>query len=225
MNQRFSIQHSDFCVDLHTHTRFSPDSATEPAALIARARQIGLDRVAITDHNTIAGALVARSLAPDLIIVGQEIDTQEGGELIAYFVQEAIPAGRPLAEVLRRLREQGAVIGISHPVDRFRDSAMGERLTLQIIEQVDALEVFNARCLAAADNARAAALAAQYGKLITAGSDAHTVGELGAAYLRLPPFADGAASFRASLAHARPEGRLSGPWPHFASTMTKWLKR
>jgi predicted metal-dependent phosphoesterase TrpH len=211
-------------VDLHTHTRFSPDSTTDPAALIARARELGLNRVAITDHNTIEGALVAQGLAPDLIIVGQEIDTAAGGELIAYFLQESVPPGLSLEETIRRLRAQDAVISVSHPLDRFRDSALGERLTLEIIDQVDALEVFNARCLLARDNVRAAALAARYGKAITAGSDAHTLRELGVGYLRLPPFACNPNAFRASLAQAQTGGRLSGIWLHFASTLVRLAK-
>ena len=106
----------------------------------------------MTDHNAIEGALEAHRLAPDLVIVGQEIETETGGELIAYYVQEVVPPDLPLQEAIRRLREQGAVISISHPVDTLRNSALGEKLTLEFIEQVDALEVFNARCLRGADN-------------------------------------------------------------------------
>jgi predicted metal-dependent phosphoesterase TrpH len=212
-------------VDLHTHTCFSSDSTTAPADLIARGRAVGLDRVAVTDHDTIEGALVARRLAPDFIIVGEEIRTATGGELIAYFVRERVPPGLSLAETIGRLREQGAVISVSHPVDRLRDSPLGERLTLQIIAQVDALEVFNARCLLAADNHRAAGLAARYGKAITAGSDAHTLAEVGRGYLSLPPFEHTPEAFLASLRQATAGGRLSGIWPHFASTWAKLRKR
>lgn len=212
-------------VDLHTHTSASYDSKTDPAALIARAREVGLDRVAITDHNTLDGALIARGLAPDLVIVGEEIETETGGELIAYFVREAVPGGLSLAETIRRLRAQGAVISVSHPLDRLRTTALGERLTRENIAQVDALEVFNARCLRSGDNQRAARLAAEHGKLVTAGSDAHTLGELGRGYLLMPPFADDPDSFRASLLHAQVGGRLSGIWPHFASTFAKFRGR
>ena len=211
-------------VDLHTHTLFSPDSATEPADLIARACAVGLDRVAVTDHNTTEGAEVACRLAPDLVIVGEEIETAEGGELIAYFVREAVPAHLPVAETLRRLRQQGAVISISHPVDRWRGSAMGEELTRRIAGQVDALEVFNSRCLSGLDNTRARTLAAEYDRAVTAGSDAHTIGEIGAAYLELPPFENSPESFCQAW-HRRAAGRLSGPWPHFASTYARWQKR
>ena len=211
-------------IDLHMHTWASPDSKTDPKALIERVREIGLNRIAVTDHNTIDGALEAHCLAPDLVIVGEEIETETGGELIAYFVQEAVPPHLPVQETIRRLREQGAVISISHPLDSLRGSALGEKVTLEIIEQVDALEVFNARCLRAADNTRAAELAKRYGKAVTAGSDAHTLGELGRGYLTLPPFKGTPQAFLASLTRATPGGRLSGVWPHFRSTFAKLTK-
>jgi predicted metal-dependent phosphoesterase TrpH len=220
-----AVQRSEFRVDLHTHTCFSFDSAIEPAALIARGRQVGLDRVAVTDHDTIEGALAAQRLAPDFVIVGEEIRTATGGELIAYFVREQVPPGLSVGETIRRLREQSAVISVSHPLDRLRDSALGRWLTLQIIEQVDALEVFNARCLFAAYNRRAADLAAAYGKATTAGSDAHTLAEVGHGYVVLSPFENTPEDFLAHLKQAKTGGRLSGILPHFASTFAKLRRR
>ncbi len=212
-------------VDLHTHTCFSPDSQTAPADLIARARAVGLDRLAVTDHNTIAGALVAQRLAPDFVIVGEEIETIAGGELIAYYVQETVPRGLSLDETIRRLCDQGAVISISHPCDHLRHSALGEVRTLEVITRVDALEVFNARCLLAADNDRAAELARLHRKAITAGSDAHTLAEVGRGFLTLPLFENTPDAFLASLRQATAGGRLSGPWAHIASTFARLRKR
>ena len=168
--------------------------------LVARARRAGLQRIAITDHDTIRGAVIARDLAPDLVIVGEEIRTASGGEILALYVQEEVPTGLPVQEVIRRLRAQGAVISVSHPLDRFRKrSALGWAGTQEIIGLVDALEGFNARCLSAADNQRAAELAAQHGLALTGGSDAHTPGEVGSGYVMLPPFADTPADFVTSL--------------------------
>jgi predicted metal-dependent phosphoesterase TrpH len=212
-------------IDMHTHTNYSADSLTRPEALVAGARRVGLDRVAVTDHNSIEGALIAYRMAPELVIVGEEIKTAEGGELIAYYVRELVPKNLPLAEVLSRLRAQGAVISVSHPFDRWRHSALGERLTREIVDRIDALEVFNARCLSAADNERAAALAAEQGCGATAGSDGHTVHELGMGYVLVPPFADNPDGLRSSLVQARAGGRLTGLGPHFASTYAKWRKR
>jgi hypothetical protein len=211
-------------VDLHAHTIFSKDCLTRPGALITRARAVGLDKIAVTEHNNLAGALAAKALAPDLIIVGEEIKTTHG-EIIAYFLQEEVPHDLSPGETIARLRDQGAVISIPHPLDSLRGSAMGRNNVLQIIDQVDALEVLNARCVAPADNRAAAQLAQEHHKRVTAGSDAHTLFEVGRCYLEMPAFADNAASFLAALDQARPAGKISPFWPHLASTYAKWRKR
>lgn len=211
-------------VDLHSHTIYSKDCLTKTAQFVEHARQIGLNKVAVTEHNRLDGALMAKSLAPDLIIVGEEIMTTHG-EIIAYYVQEEVPRGLSPAETIHRLREQGAVISIPHPLDSLRSSAMLMKTVLTIIADVDALEVLNARCVRPGDNKAAAALAAQHGKLVTAGSDAHTLAEMGQCYLEMPPFEDNAESFLAALVDAKPMGTESAIWPHFASTYARWRKR
>lgn len=224
MARRVDPVRGSWRVDLHTHTWASPDSRTDPAVLVARAREIGLNRIAVTDHNTIEGALAAQALAPDLVIVGEEIATDTGGELIAYFVRERVPAGLSLAETIARLRCQGAVISVSHPCDTLRGSALGESRTLSIINQVDALEVFNARCLGDKANRRAAELAVLHRKAGTAGSDAHTLAEVGAAYVTLPPFKATPDAFLRSLQQSAAVGHLTGLWPHLASNYAKLTK-
>lgn len=211
-------------IDLHSHTIYSKDCLTQTTLLIERARQIGLNKVAVTEHNRIDGALAAKAMAPDLIIVGEEIKTTHG-EIIAYYLQEEVPRGLSPKETVRRLREQGAVISIPHPLDSIRTSAMRRDTVLTIIDDVDALEVLNSRCVRQADNQAAAQLAAEYGKLTTAGSDAHIARELGQCYLEIPPFEDNADSFRTALAEATPRGTIGPFWPHFASTYAKWRKR
>jgi predicted metal-dependent phosphoesterase TrpH len=211
-------------MDMHVHTRCSPDSLNDPVELVARARQLGLSKIAITEHNRIDGALIAQQLAPDLVIVGEEIMTSTGGELIAYYVAELIPSGLSPAETIDRLKAQNAVISVSHPLDRLRGSAMGMAHTLEIMGDIDALEVFNSRCLFGEDNRKAAELARAHGLGCTAGSDAHTISELGAGFVTLPEFWD-AETLRASLRQARPNGRLTGIWPHVMSTRAKWEKK
>jgi predicted metal-dependent phosphoesterase TrpH len=211
-------------VDLHVHTRYSKDCFTDLPALIATARRRGLSKVAVTDHNTIAGALAAFELAPDLIIVGQEIDTTKG-ELIAFFLREPVPKGLQPQEAIARLRGQGAVIGVSHPFESIRASAFGRGELQQIIDSVDALEAFNSRCLRQRDNDKAREWAKRYGKLATAGSDAHTLWELGRGYVRLPAF-EGPEEFRRSLALGEVGGKPSGLLVHVPSTLAKlphWL--
>ncbi|MCY3905206.1 MAG: PHP domain-containing protein [Caldilineaceae bacterium] len=211
-------------VDLHSHTIFSKDCLTRPETAIARARSIGLDKLAITEHDNLAGAFRAKELAPDLIIVGEEIKTTRG-ELIAYFVKEKVPPGLSPQETIRRLRAQGAVIAIPHPLDSLRNSAMGMDNVLEVIDLVDAIEVRNARCVRAADNQAALALAQEHNLLTTAGSDAHIPFELGHCYVEMPPFEDDPESFIDALHQARPAGKESPFWPHIMSTWAKWRKR
>jgi hypothetical protein len=211
-------------VDLHAHTIYSKDCLTPVAQLIARARQVGLDKIAVTDHDELRGALVAKQMAPDLIIVGEEIKTMHG-EIIAYFVKERVPKGLSPQETVRRLREQGAVISVPHPLDTLRRSAMGRKHVLEIIHEVDALEVLNARCVRGADNHAAHEMAHAHSKLLTAGSDAHTLSEVGRCFLTMPPFEDDAESFRDALEVAQPHGETGPFWPHLASSYAKWRKR
>ncbi|MEJ2320059.1 MAG: PHP domain-containing protein [Gemmatimonadales bacterium] len=102
-------------VDLHTHTRRSPDASLRPVELVLRARDAGLDRIAVTDHGEIDGALEARELAPDLVIVGEEIRCRGRTELIGLFLSERIPMGLPIEEVVERIRDQDGVVYAPHP--------------------------------------------------------------------------------------------------------------
>lgn len=211
-------------VELHSHSRYSPDSLTSHEAIVAACREQGIDRIAITEHNNIQGALAVQRLAPELVIVGEEIKSAEG-DIIGWFVNEEIPKGLSLEETIARLKDQGAVIAIPHPLDSLRGgSALGLEATLRIIDQVDAIEVLNARCMRASDNEQARQIAQEYGKLMTAGSDAHTAGEIGTATMLMPPFHD-ADSFRESLAQGTIEGDRSSQIVRLYSTYAKLHKR
>jgi predicted metal-dependent phosphoesterase TrpH len=210
-------------VDFHVHTCYSGDSFTSLEEVIEACRKQGLDKVAITDHNTIAGALALSKMAPDLVIVGEEIKT-DVGEIIAYFLKEEVPKGLPVREAIARVRQQGGVVGVPHPLDRLRREAMGLTHLLTVIEQVDLLEAFNARTTFPSDNRRALDLAHEWGLLATAGSDAHIAWEIGHAYVEMPAFNDKEECLR-SLAQGQIIGRLTTPLIHFASTWAKFIKR
>ena len=201
-------------VDFHCHTDFSPDGLISPKSLVERLERVGLDRVAITDHDTIRGALAVKALAPERVIVGEEIQTQKG-ELLAFYVQEEIPGGLPVEEAIRLLRQQGAFISVSHPFDPYR-SGWREADVLDLAAQVDAIEVYNARCLRASYNRQAEAFARRHQILGMAGSDAHTLAEVGGVVMHLPHFED-AEGLRQALRQARIESRLSPFWVHFSS--------
>jgi predicted metal-dependent phosphoesterase TrpH len=211
-------------VELHCHTRASFDSLSRPEDIVRICREKGIDRIAITDHNTMSGIAAVQALAPDLVIPGEEIKTEEG-EVIGWFMTDEIPRGLPLQETIVRLKAQGAVIGVPHPLDSLRmGSALGRESLMKVIDEVDALEVLNARCLRIADNEGAMAIAKEHNKLMTAGSDAHAPQEIGTAILLMRPFED-ADSFRESLATATIEGHLSGGHVRFYSTWAKIYKK
>lgn len=206
-------------MDLHIHTYFSRDCAVSPERVLQMARRRGLARIAITDHNSVQGALEAQRLAPDFVIVGEEVKTEDG-ELLAYFISETIPANLSLEETVRRIREQGGVVGVSHPLDRLRREAIGVELLDRIAPLLDCLEGFNARVIFPSDNGRAQAFALAHGLPGTAGSDAHSVLEVGRAGVELPPF-QGPEDFLRALGEGSVFGRLSSPLVHVISTINK----
>jgi predicted metal-dependent phosphoesterase TrpH len=210
-------------IELHCHTEWSKDSLNTFDQVVGAARRRGIDRILVTDHNTAEGALLWSGRAPDLFIPGEEIMTTQG-ELLAWYVKESVPRGLTPQETIRRLRDQGAVIGVAHPFDRVRKGAWQEDHLLDIVDLVDTLEVFNARCVFPDDNARAAQFAAAHGKPGTAGSDAHIAWEYGRAMMRVAPFSD-AEGLLDALRGGAIAARLSPWWVHGGSTIAKNLKR
>ena len=210
-------------VETHCHTLYSKDSLTQPAALLAACRKKGIDRVIITDHNTISGALAAQKLDPERVIIGEEIMTQ-AGELLAAFVMEEIPAGLTPLETVHRLRAQGAFISVSHPFDTTRSGNWKLPDLLEITPLVDAIEVFNARCFSAKMNTQAQTFAVQHSLPGTVGSDAHTTFELGTACLEIPAF-DTAEAFRQNLPHARQRIQRSPAWVRLSSRYAVFAKK
>lgn len=210
-------------VDLHCHTLYSRDSLARLPAILKGCARKGLARVAITDHDTLQGAELAWELDPQRVIPGEEISTLEG-ELLALYVSEEVPPHLPAMEAIERLRQQGAFISVSHPFDRYRKGRWQRRDLERILPLIDAIETFNARCILAEDNRQALDFARQHDLPGTAGSDAHTVMELGRGNMLLPEFHD-ASSLRLALKEATIQARLSPAWIHLTSRFAKWAKR
>ncbi len=172
-------------IDLHCHTSASFDSLAAPRAVACAAGERGLTHLAVTDHDRIDGALAARAAAPDglTVIVGEEIRTR-AGDLIGLFLERAVPPGLSAAEAIAAVREQGGLVGMPHPFDRFRGSLGRDAAMASLAPLVDWVEVHNAR-LVGRGNERAADYARENGLPGVAVSDAHTVGEVGVAYTAL----------------------------------------
>lgn len=208
-------------VEFHCHSAVSGDSLNWIPDLLAAARRRGIDRLVITDHNAIAGALEAQALDPARVIVGEEIKT-EVGELLAAFVREAVPRGLPPYEAIERLRRQGAFISVSHPFDLERSGWPLAELE-KITPLVDAIEVFNSRCYQARFNTQAADYAREHNLAGTVGSDAHMPFEVGRSTMHLPAFRD-AGELRTAIRGGQAHTRLSPTWVHFFSTYARVYK-
>jgi len=198
--------------DLHIHTTYSPDSITSLKQVIARCRETEINCVAITDHNTILGALKLQEMAPFTVIVGEEISTRSG-EIIGYFLSEEIPSHLPANETVRRIKGQGGLVCIPHPFDRLRGSTIHRKTLEALLPHIDIIEVFNSRVLLSRHNFSARLLAQANGLLRSAGSDAHTASEIGCAYVEMPEF-NGVDEFRLALAQGAPLCRKASLWVH-----------
>jgi PHP domain/Glycosyltransferase Family 4 len=187
-------------VDLHMHTDHSHDCATPVEVLLATAREQGLGAIAVTDHNEISGALAARAQAAQFgvkVIVGEEVKTAGEGEVIGLFIEEKIPRGLSLRETVAQIRRQGGLVYVPHPFDRMHSVPDYEHL-LPILDEVDAIEVFNPRVAIGAFNEEAERFAAKYRLAAGAGSDAHVAQGLGSVRIRMRDF-EGPAEFLQSL--------------------------
>lgn len=209
-------------VEFHCHTDASKDSLTRPADLIKMARKKGIERLVITDHNSTRGAFAAQQLDPELVIVGEEIMTTKG-EILAAYVTEEIPAGLSPQETIGILKAQGAFISVSHPFDRLRKGGWEEKDLLEIIHDVDAIEIFNARCMNPLFNLQAKAFAEKHNLAGTVGSDAHAAFEVGASVLLLEQF-EGAEGMRKVIRQAKYKTKLSPWWVHLFSRYASMRK-
>jgi hypothetical protein len=193
-------------VDLHMHTDHSPDCATPVEVLLATAREQGFGAIAITDHNEISGAVDAFAKAEGIkVIVGEEVKTATQGEVIGLFLSERIPRGMSLEETVAEIRRQGGLVYVPHPFDRMH-AVPGYEHLLAILDDIDAIEVFNPRVAIGSFNEEAARFAAKYRLTAAAGSDAHVAAGLGSVRLRMRDF-DGPQEFLDSLRDAEIQTR------------------
>lgn len=208
-----------FRADLHAHTRHSIDSLAKVEDVLSAAVKKGLDAIAITDHNEVAGAFEAQRIAkqrklPLQIIIGEEVMSKKG-DLLVYFLKRRIAPG-PLKDVLKEVKRQGAVCSSAHPYDFKRSGIKVEKLPAKLLLQIDAIEGFNARITFPAHNAQAEKFAHRHKKPVLAGSDAHHALEVGGAYAEF----EGVRKLDKSNILSAPRklhGRLSSPFVHFFS--------
>ncbi len=183
--------------------------------IIERCQQVGVNCIALCDHGTAEGALKMREIAPFKIIVAEEVLTPYG-EIMGMFLEETIPSGLSVAETISRIRAQGGLVCIPHPFDTFRRSALKSHVIEEIADQIDIFEVLNARGILTSNSKKAEAFAAEHSLVRSAGSDAHTLREIGNAYVEMPEF-EGRDDLLEALKKGKISGRKTNPLIHFAS--------
>jgi predicted metal-dependent phosphoesterase TrpH len=186
--------------DLHLHTSWSHDCQIPVEELLDQAQEEGLGAIAVTDHNVFGGALEAVELAAGrglVVIPGEEVKTDGQGEVIGLFLREEIPRGMSFSETVAAIRAQGGLVYLPHPFDRLH--AVPTAATLRDhLEELDVVEVYNARLLFEAYNDEALRFARKYGLTMGAGSDAHVLQGVGTGGVRMRTF-DGPEEFLESL--------------------------
>lgn len=208
-----------FKADLHIHTEYSLDCNTPLEKIIERCLELGINCIAIADHGTAEGALKMQGMAPFTVIVAEEILTPDG-EIMGMFLSETIPSGLSVTETIAQIRAQHGLVCIPHPFDTIRGSALGGWVAEQIVEQIDILEVFNSRSPLMRSSAKSLEFAEKYGIVKSAGSDAHTIAEIGHAYVEMPEF-NGRDDFLQALAQGTIKGHKTSLFRHFNSTWAR----
>ncbi|MFC1998438.1 PHP-associated domain-containing protein [Chloroflexota bacterium] len=210
--------------DLHVHSEYSPDSESALADIIDHCRATGINCVAITDHNETAGAVELKKIAPFTVIVGEEILTSSG-EIIGLFLTERIPPRLSAQETVKRIKNQGGLVLIPHPFDRyFRPSVIDRDALEKIVSDIDIIEVFNSHTVIRSDSGKALKFAQAHGLLASAGSDAHLVSEIGNAYIEIPDFAS-VDEFKKALAKGKLRGQMASPFHRLKSIVGKLVRK
>lgn len=214
-------------VDMHCHTRLSKDSLNDPRKLVETAAGRGIDVLCVTDHNGLANALALSKMSglPTRVIPSEEVKSNEG-EIIGYFLSELVPKGLTPEETAKRIKGQGGLVAVPHPFDSLRTASRLRTPALERLVEaglIDIIEVLNARSIQVEDNARALEFAQEHGLLMSAGSDAHTLMEIGRAHVEMPNFA-GPEEFLVSLGKGTINGSLSSKFIHIGSTWARVAK-
>lgn len=197
------------------------DCASPLKKILERCQELNINCIAVADHGTVEGALKMQALAPFKVIVAEEILTPHG-EVMGMFLKETIPSRISIPEAISRIKAQNGLVCIPHPFDTIRPSAMDGKTMERIAKEIDIVEVFNARTLLS--SAKARAFAEKHGLPGSAGSDAHTLGEIGHAYVEMPEF-DNKDDFLKALAKGKVCGHRSNPLTHFSSALAKLKTR
>jgi predicted metal-dependent phosphoesterase TrpH len=224
-------------IDLHCHTEASYDCTTPLDAIVERCREQEVVVQAITDHNEIWGALELQALlavqrnggnselAELTLIVGEEITTSEG-EIIGLFLTEKIEAGMTPEETVRQIKTQGGLVLLPHGFDPLKRWRLKPEARQRIAHEIDVVETFNARISRPRWNRAGVIWAEERGLCLSAGSDAHTLSDIGSAWVEVKRQRVGdPAELLAALKGGTPVGRWTHPAIAFGYKMWDQTRR
>ena len=205
------------------------DCNTPLEKIIARCKRLNINCVAIADHGTAEGALKMKKIAPFKVIVAEEILTTQG-EIMGMFLKETIPSGLTPAETIKRIRAQGALVNIQHPFETIRGSALKDWCIEEIAKDIDLMEVLNSRSPFPSNTNKAKEFALKHNLPAGAGSDAHTVYEIGNAWIEMPDFntpQEFLKSLRSGVIHGKRSSvfvKVFSTWAKVKNQFLKWGK-
>lgn len=205
--------------DFHIHTQYSMDCNTPLEGIIQRCLDTGINCIAIADHDAIEGALKMAGMAPFPVIVAEEILTPQG-EIMGMFLKERINSGLSIEKAITEIRTQDGLVCLPHPFDPFRGLRLDISALEEMKEQIDIIEVFNARSPFPWPETKARNFAAKFNISRSAGSDAHSIDEIGNTYVEMPEFR-GKDDFLQALGKGKIHQHRSSFLVHFYSTWAK----
>jgi len=191
--------------------------------VINRCLKTGINCIAIADHGTVEGALKMQNLAPFLVIIAGEILTLQG-EIMGMFLKKIVPNGLHIEEAISHVKAQGALVCLPHPFDLLRGLRLDSKRLEALVEQIDIIEVFNARSPLLRYSTKAQTVARKFDISETAGSDAHTLNEIGNTYVEMPEF-NGRDDFLQALKKGKIHSHRSNLLVHFGSVWARLKKR
>ncbi len=169
-------------IDLHCHTLYSYDGASSPERIIKRAIEMGLDGIAITDHENAKGWQEALEMGKKmnfLVVLGEEMKTNKG-DVLGLFMKEQIDGYKKDPRwVMEEIKKQGGLVIIPHPfhgIERFKDDME------KYLDLIDGIEVFNGRKPMSSPDKKAYEFAKKHNLAMTGGSDSHYYKGVGCAY-------------------------------------------
>ncbi len=165
--------------DLHVHSCYSDDGQSTPQEIIESAMEHGIGCVAVSDHNEWKAFADLEDNGRIIVVPAEEVSSSEG-HILAYGISSRIEPGLSIRDTIKAIHEAGGIAIAAHPYRWV--TGIGVK---NVIDEFDGVEAFNARSLSGA-NFKCTRLAKRFGKIITAGSDAHSPGHIGEAYVEIP---------------------------------------